>query len=220
MASTKLTVLATLSFILIVVGASLVTCQSQPVRAVEGDDVTLKVDFGTPINLTVGRVDVKRDDLNNVHSFRYRQDYLTQQSPQYKNRTTFITDHASKGEVGVVLSNVTQNDTGRYSFYVPAKKAHRFINLTVGEKSSPTEPPVINTTEPNNPGARALNAGKIAGIVLVVILLLVAAGVLIYCWISGRFKNCGGSGWTKTLRWNPLQQQEGKESYKMARERA
>ncbi|XP_034543480.1 uncharacterized protein LOC117815711 isoform X4 [Notolabrus celidotus] len=164
--------------------------------AVEGDNnVTLTMEVDPSVDLMKGRVDVKRDDLKNVtvHSFRHGRDHLDIQSPQYKNRTTFFCYLKGKRVVGVILSNVTLNDGGLYSFYVPGLGAPCTINLTVAAK---TEGPAKDAGDPENfpPWAIAL---------VCVIPLLVAAGVLLCCWRSGRFKNCGGSGADQDIEMEP-----------------
>ncbi|XP_078022610.1 myelin-oligodendrocyte glycoprotein-like [Epinephelus lanceolatus] len=120
---------------------------SQPITAVEGDDVTLQFPLAPGVDLSAYTVNVSRDDLinvseNDVHVYRHGQDHLQTQMAQYKDRTTFIHEDLTRGILTLTLSSVKLSDSGPYKVYVPKLDAGCVIDLSVVTKDQENVAPV------------------------------------------------------------------------------
>ncbi|KAL7405395.1 hypothetical protein ABVT39_028380 [Epinephelus coioides] len=187
---------------------------SQPITAVEGDNVTLQCPLAHGVDLSAYTVDVSRLDLNvsdnDVHVYRNGQDHLRPQMAQYKKRTTLIHEDLTRGILTLIISSVKLSDNGRYKVYVTKRNAGCVIDLSVVPKddSSTTKPPVEGVTEPDDrDGGNRRTVG--AAIVLAVFVIFCIFTALI---LNGKkIKNCmrmikGGRESTvpNTTKWTPV----------------
>eukprot|EP00064_Thunnus_orientalis_P024012 superscaffoldBa00009729_g24281 len=102
-----------------------------------GDDTTLPCHvepaFGEMLEWS-------RPDLNPrfVHVWRSGEDYLPDQNPSYRGRTSVSIDSLKQGDVSLKLSKVKLSDEGTYRCFIPELNTESSIQLVVG--------PVINIT--------------------------------------------------------------------------
>ncbi|XP_078022609.1 uncharacterized protein LOC117250692 isoform X2 [Epinephelus lanceolatus] len=133
---------------------------SQPITAVEGDDVTLQCPLAPGVDLSAYTVDVSRDDLdvseNDVHVYRHGQDHLQTQTAQYKDRTTLTHEDLTRGILTLTLSPVKLSDSGPYKVYVPKLNAGCVIDLSVVTKDQENVAPVdeLDNPAPKDPQNR------------------------------------------------------------------
>ncbi|XP_049901227.1 butyrophilin-like protein 2 [Epinephelus moara] len=183
---------------------------SQPITAVEGNDVTLQCPLAPGVDLSACTVDVSRLDLNvsgnDVHVYRKGKDDLRTQMAQYKDRTTLIHEDLTRGILTLTLSSVKLSDSGPYKVYVPKRNANCVIDLSVVPKdpqnrtrrddSSTTKPPVQGVTKSDDGGAaKAEPQWKTVLIVCGCVAAAAAAAaifgiVLLILWKLGKIKNC------------------------------
>uniref|UniRef100_A0A4W6FUA0 Ig-like domain-containing protein n=1 Tax=Lates calcarifer TaxID=8187 RepID=A0A4W6FUA0_LATCA len=88
------------------------------VKAAVGEDVILPCHLDPPFNVTNLTVEWKFTG-NLVHLYRSREDDLTDQHLNFKNRTSLFKDEMVKGNISLKLTNVTENDAGNYTCNVP-----------------------------------------------------------------------------------------------------
>lgn len=105
------------------------------VKAAVGEDVILPCHLEPPFNVTNLTVEWKFTG-NLVHLYRSREDDLTDQHLNFKNRTSLFKDEMVKGNISLKLTNVTENDAGNYTCNVPKLESQvkrDIVTLTVGE---------------------------------------------------------------------------------------
>ncbi|XP_038568561.1 uncharacterized protein LOC119898458 [Micropterus salmoides] len=189
-----LNLLSVLLFAVIVRGEPPAMCQTQPIKAAEGDDVTLQCRLDPPVNLSAFTVDWTRlENKDIVHVYRHQQDDPDPQTDQYRGRTTLLHEDLIRGVLTLHISSVKLSDRGLYKGFVPNLKTSCVVDLiveTVGkdqqnetkrDDSSTTGPPEEEETEPDGRGGGNRNRGR-AGIIFSVVLFilcLVVFGVLL-----------------------------------------
>ncbi|KAJ7992241.1 hypothetical protein DPEC_G00276480 [Dallia pectoralis] len=104
-----------------------VISQTEPVLAVEGDDVILPCTLRSsnrPFYAVDESVEWQRNDLKpkEVHFYRSREDYNRDQNPVYKGRTSLFKKEMSNGNVSLKLTNVKISDAGKYTCFIPTLK--------------------------------------------------------------------------------------------------
>ncbi|XP_042257476.1 butyrophilin-like protein 2 isoform X1 [Thunnus maccoyii] len=190
-------------------GATSAICPTQPIEAVEGDDVTLPCKLYPPDNVSAYTVDWKRVDLNKVvYSYRHKQDHHDAQMERYRGRTTFDHGGLSRGNLTLRISSVQLNDSGPYRCSVPKLTARCVVNVSVVPKdqqnmlnrigdATTNRPPVEDVTKPDNHDAAKERTSY--AIAFPIVFFIVIVGVLVK---SGMIKNCR----RKLIRWR---RQEG-----------
>uniref|UniRef100_A0A8C5CFQ4 Ig-like domain-containing protein n=1 Tax=Gadus morhua TaxID=8049 RepID=A0A8C5CFQ4_GADMO len=103
----------------------------------EGEDAILPCALGSPVDLTDEAFDLKKGKQE-VFFYRQGKDYndgLGGQDPHYVGRVHLLPGGLQAGNASVVLSGVTQADSGVYKCVILAKRtqSNRDILLTVGE---------------------------------------------------------------------------------------
>ncbi|XP_050924694.1 junctional adhesion molecule C isoform X5 [Lates calcarifer] len=157
------------------------TCQTEPIQAEEGGDVSLQCRLDPSVDLRKETLDFTRADLNReddvVHSYRHEKDQTDPQMDQYRGRTTLIHEDLIRGIISLNISSLTLTDSGLYTCYVPDLEAYCTITLTVVRKDQDNR---TNTTiiEPEKPGAEKMNVGAIVGGVLTVVALILVLIIL------------------------------------------
>ncbi|XP_050924693.1 junctional adhesion molecule C isoform X4 [Lates calcarifer] len=157
------------------------TCQTEPIQAEEGGDVSLQCRLDPSVDLRKETLDFTRADLNReddvVHSYRHEKDQTDPQMDQYRGRTTLIHEDLIRGIISLNISSLTLTDSGLYTCYVPDLEAYCTITLTVVRKDQDNR---TNTTiiESEKPGAEKMNVGAIVGGVLTVVALILVLIIL------------------------------------------
>ena len=103
----------------------------------EGDDAILPCALGSPVDLTDEAFDLKKGKQE-VFFYIQGKDYndgREGQDPQFVGRVRLLQGGLQAGDASVVLSSVTQADSGVYKCVILAKRtqSNRDILLTVGE---------------------------------------------------------------------------------------
>ena len=103
----------------------------------EGDDAILPCALDSPVNLKNEAFDWKKEQQE-VFFYEKGMDYNNGkrgQDPQFVNRVGLTQGGLQAGNASVVLSSVTQADSGVYNFVILTRRthSHRYIRLTVGE---------------------------------------------------------------------------------------
>uniref|UniRef100_A0A667WMC7 Ig-like domain-containing protein n=1 Tax=Myripristis murdjan TaxID=586833 RepID=A0A667WMC7_9TELE len=118
----------------------------QPIVARVGDDVILPSHLDPPVDVAAKTVEWARSDTAErrfVHVWRGGRDFLLNQHPSYKGRTSLFTDKLKNGDVSLKLSEVKISDEGKYRCFIPLLHRESFVELVVGAASSP----VLNVTK-------------------------------------------------------------------------
>ena len=101
----------------------------------EGDDAILPCALDSPVNLKDEAFDWKKEPQE-VFFYIKGKDYNNGregQDPQFVNRVGLTQGGLQAGNASVVLSSVTQADSGVYKCLILTRQTHRWIRLTVGE---------------------------------------------------------------------------------------
>ena len=103
----------------------------------EGDDAILPCALDSPVDLTDEAFDLKKGKQE-VFFYIQGKDYndgREGQDPQFVGRVRLLQGGLQAGDASVVLSSVTQADSGVYNFVILTRRthSHRYIRLTVGE---------------------------------------------------------------------------------------
>lgn len=108
---------------------------STEIQAVIGDDVILPCH--TVFDKNNSKVTWKHSNQI-VHTYQYGKDYLTNQDTNFKNRTSLFHDEMTRGNLSLKLTNVTEQDEGNYTCFVPklhSQLREGYVTLIVGEYS-------------------------------------------------------------------------------------
>ena len=101
----------------------------------EGEDATLTFALDSPVDLTDEAFDLKKGKQE-VFFYIQGKDYNNGregQDPQFVNRVGLTQGGLQAGNASVVLSSVTQADSGVYKCLILTRQTNRWIRLTVGE---------------------------------------------------------------------------------------
>ncbi|XP_033182416.1 myelin-oligodendrocyte glycoprotein-like [Anabas testudineus] len=114
-------------------GRSLVTGQSQPLRAKIGDDITLPCYVKPARDAVNEMLEWSRHDLNPrfVHVRRSGEDWLVVQNLDFTGRTSVSIDALKQGDMSLKLSKVKLSDEGTYTCFIPALNTQSSVQLVV-----------------------------------------------------------------------------------------
>lgn len=108
---------------------------SDPVLAVEGDDVVLPCHVepkenvaGLPLEWAKVHSDLP-EVVEYVHVYRDVQELLDMKAPSYHGRTTLSDEGLRRGDMSLGISNVTRADSGRYRCYLPTLESFTLVRL-------------------------------------------------------------------------------------------
>ncbi|XP_047242614.1 CD276 antigen-like isoform X2 [Girardinichthys multiradiatus] len=90
----------------------------EPVTAEVGDDVILPCHVEPSANLTKLTVEWRCNN-SMVHLYRSQKDVPEMQDERFRNRTSLFHEELVHGNVSLKLTNVTKEDAGNYSCYIP-----------------------------------------------------------------------------------------------------
>uniref|UniRef100_UPI0037E72B0F butyrophilin subfamily 3 member A2-like n=1 Tax=Semicossyphus pulcher TaxID=241346 RepID=UPI0037E72B0F len=112
---------------------------SQTVVTSVGDDVILPCHLEPAADVVSESVEWGRPDLEPrfVHVWHEGQNFLDNQNPSYRGRTSVSVDKLKHGDLSLTLSAVKHSDNGKYRCYFPAQNKESTIELVVGSVSSP-----------------------------------------------------------------------------------
>ncbi|XP_069031611.1 butyrophilin subfamily 3 member A2-like [Embiotoca jacksoni] len=112
---------------------------SQPITALVGDDVVLPCHLEAPSGGVQVTVEWGRPDLNPrfVYVWYDGQEVLDDQNKAFEGRASLSFDKLKHGDFSLKLSEVKYSDNGRYRCYIPEQKTEYFVELLVGDVSSP-----------------------------------------------------------------------------------
>ncbi|XP_045903761.1 myelin-oligodendrocyte glycoprotein-like isoform X2 [Micropterus dolomieu] len=173
-------------------------CQTQLIKAAEGDNVTLQCRLDPPVNLSAFTVDWTRlDNKDIVHVYRHQQDDPDPQTDQYRGRTTLLHEDLIRGVLTLHISSVKLSDRGLYKGFVPNLKTSCVVDLIVEDQqnetkrdySSTTGSPEEEETEPDGRGGGNRNAGR-AGIISSVFIILCLVIVVLLLKMHGTIQVC------------------------------
>lgn len=105
------------------------------VRAEVGDDVILPCRVRPEFDVTALTVEWKTKNTV-VHMYKSRKDNPDSQDEKFRGQTSLFRDEMTRGNISLKLTNVTEEDSGNYTCYVPrlrSKIKKHNITLTVGE---------------------------------------------------------------------------------------
>ncbi|XP_005463192.1 myelin-oligodendrocyte glycoprotein-like isoform X2 [Oreochromis niloticus] len=120
-----------------------------PVKAAPGDDVILPCHVEPKLNVAGMTVEWSRPDRcpdpknclshdEYVHLYRHNSEVTEMKLPSYIGRTALFTDSLREGNISLRITNVTQEDEGRYRCFIPKLKSHlqsSVVHLIVGGSS-------------------------------------------------------------------------------------
>ncbi|XP_035771908.1 uncharacterized protein LOC118455886 [Neolamprologus brichardi] len=105
-------------YVNLTVGESDVIGSDEPVKANVGEDVILPCHLEPPFNVSTLTVEWKRNKTY-VHVYRSMKHDPNQQNSHFINRTYLFCDEIGKGNISLLLRNVSKEDEGVYICYVP-----------------------------------------------------------------------------------------------------
>ncbi|XP_070711230.1 butyrophilin subfamily 2 member A2-like [Pempheris klunzingeri] len=157
-------------------GESEVIGSHQPITVSVGDDAILPCHLEPPFDVTTLTVEWKQG-TKHVHIYRSREDHLEDQDQNFKHRTSLFHHEMEKGNISLKLTNVTEEDAGKYTCFVPklqsqVKQDYVTLNVTVDRHSKG------NQTDGHQENSNA--DGVIGGVITAVIIGLIGIVVLIW----------------------------------------
>ncbi|XP_044198411.1 spore wall protein 2-like [Thunnus albacares] len=102
-----------------------------------GDDITLPCHVKPSTDAFNEMLEWSRPDLNPrfVHVRRAGEDYLPDQNPSYRGRTSVSINSLKQGDVSLKLSKVKLSDEGTYRCFIPGLKTESSVQLVVDSSS-------------------------------------------------------------------------------------
>ncbi|XP_069580697.1 butyrophilin subfamily 1 member A1-like [Brachyistius frenatus] len=121
------------------IGQNQVIVPSQPIVAILGDDVMLPSRVEPAVDAAGMTVEWTRPALTPrfVYVWRDGVELESKKHPSFKTRTSLSIDKLKLGDISLKLSNVTLNDGGSYTCFVPSLNGKSSVELIVGAASSP-----------------------------------------------------------------------------------
>ncbi|XP_039902070.1 butyrophilin subfamily 2 member A2-like isoform X1 [Simochromis diagramma] len=127
----------------------------QPIITSPGDDVILSCHVEPKFNVARLTVEWSRPDrhpdpnghlsrVEYVHLYRHNKEMTDMKLPSYFGRTALFTDGLREGNISLRITNVTQEDEGRYRCFIPKLKSQTrslIVHLMVA-KTVTTETPL------------------------------------------------------------------------------
>ena len=100
-----------------------------------GEDASLPCHLDPPLDALSKTVEWARPDLDPkfVHVWYEGQNYLVNQNPSYKDRTSVSREKLRHGDLSLKVSAVQLSDNGRYRCYFPSHSKESTVELVVGE---------------------------------------------------------------------------------------
>ncbi|KAK9540829.1 hypothetical protein VZT92_003254 [Zoarces viviparus] len=155
---TLITLLGILHF---AAGASRAVCPTQPIKVVEGVNVTLHCGLDPPVDLSRYTVEWTRvDNQQLVGVYRHGRDDPGSVAAPYRGRTAINHEALSRGILALKISSANLSDSGSYNCSVLELKVWCEVHLIVVPKdqqnrtktdvSSTTGPAVEEVTEPDD----------------------------------------------------------------------
>uniref|UniRef100_A0A096MIE8 Ig-like domain-containing protein n=1 Tax=Poecilia formosa TaxID=48698 RepID=A0A096MIE8_POEFO len=110
----------------------------EPIHAKVGDDVTLPCHVKPPFDVNSLTIEWRfKDKKIYVHRSGAKDDETT--DPNYKGRISLFYDEFEKGNISLKLTEVTKEDEGNYTCFVPKLQSQvnkGYVTLKVGELSN------------------------------------------------------------------------------------
>ncbi|XP_047454122.1 CD276 antigen homolog isoform X2 [Mugil cephalus] len=131
----------------------------EPVVGVVGEDVILPCHLEPPFDVKNLAVVWKHNE-DNVHFYRSLSDDFSFQHEQFKGRTSLFHDEMIHGNISLKLTNVTRNDAGDYTCYVPKLKSQvrkGKLSLVVQEQRN------ISSSNQTSRGEEGRDKGSMTG---------------------------------------------------------
>ncbi|XP_039463871.1 myelin-oligodendrocyte glycoprotein-like isoform X1 [Oreochromis aureus] len=168
----------------------------QSIVAVPGDDVILPCHVEPKFNVAWLTVEWSRPDrrpdpndrlsrVEYVHLYRDAREVPDMKIPSYIGRTALFTDGLREGNISLRITNVTQEDEGRYKCFIPKLKSQTkssIVHLIVAETmttETPLHPETLQTPEPmdefHSKGGLSRRSRLIPLVVVCVFILLCVA---------------------------------------------
>ncbi|XP_067874637.1 myelin-oligodendrocyte glycoprotein-like isoform X2 [Heterodontus francisci] len=121
-----------------------------------------------------------------LHNFVDGNDDLTQQDPQFRNRTNLFKDQLEQGNWSLMISDLRQSDQNEYRCQILQRSSpvfHQVVHLSVTERA---RTPVPNTPVPG-PGP---STGAVVGLVVGILFLLLLQGFIVFIIQKRQRWNC------------------------------
>ncbi|CAI5685674.1 unnamed protein product [Oreochromis niloticus] len=192
-----LTVTFLLLFVLKPIGGQFhVVGSLQSIVAAPGDDVILPCHVEPKFNVAGLTVEWSRPDrrpdpndrlsrVEYVHLYRDAHEVADMKIPSYIGRTALFTDGLREGNISLRITNVTQEDEGRYKCFIPKLKSQTkfsIVSLIVAETvttETPLHPETLSTPHPmdefHSKGGLSRRSRLIPLVVVCVFILLCVA---------------------------------------------
>lgn len=169
-------------YVNLTVGESDVIGSDEPVKANVGEDVILPCHLEPPFNVSTLTVEWKHNKTY-VHVYRSMKHDPNQQNSHFINRTSLFCDEIGKGNISLLLRNVSKEDEGLYICHVP--KLHSQVrkgSITLKVDATKHDTKQFNGSSNNNSTQNSI--GGIAGgtVIAVIVVIAVIAG----CWLNRR----------------------------------
>ncbi|KAM3590906.1 uncharacterized protein V6R79_018683 [Siganus canaliculatus] len=115
-------------------GEPVVVGSPEPVRAAVGDDVVLQCHLEPPINVKDLMVEWKHGNGSTAHVYRNGRDDLQQPVERFRGRTSLLYDEMTGGNTSLKLTNVTEEDSGEFTCFIPNVGKGRVLLVVGGDK--------------------------------------------------------------------------------------
>ncbi|XP_038588280.1 butyrophilin-like protein 2 isoform X2 [Micropterus salmoides] len=162
-------------------GESAVIGSHEPVKVVVGEDVILPCHLEPPFDMTTLTVEWKYHE-GIVHLYRHRTDYLADQEKNFKGRTSLFRDEMSRGNISLKLTNVTEQDEGNYTCFVPklgSQLREGYVMLIVEKKPERDEGSLTNDSSTDTGTAGISNITVAAVVFVATVVVVVVVSVLL-----------------------------------------
>uniref|UniRef100_A0A3B3C646 Ig-like domain-containing protein n=1 Tax=Oryzias melastigma TaxID=30732 RepID=A0A3B3C646_ORYME len=112
--------------------------QNKPIIAAPGDDVILPCRLDSEVDLqdfTVewSKLDLHHDPFSFVCYYQFSRIVTEVMNKRFIQRVSLNPDGLKRGDVTLKIRNVTLQDEGKYSCFIPGKKFRETVQLLVGE---------------------------------------------------------------------------------------
>ncbi|XP_070711227.1 butyrophilin subfamily 1 member A1-like [Pempheris klunzingeri] len=152
----------------------------QPITVSVGDDAILPCHLEPPFDVTTLTVEWKQG-TKHVHTYRSREDHLDDQDQNFKHRTSLFHHEMEKGNISLKLTDVTEEDAGKYTCLVPKLQSQVKQDYVT-----------LNDSEPKDDGHQEnSDSGAVIGAVIggLIVIVIVIGGLL---WRRQRERDAGG----------------------------
>ncbi|XP_042071261.1 myelin-oligodendrocyte glycoprotein [Haplochromis burtoni] len=178
----------------------------QPILAAPGDDVILPCRVEPKFNVAGLTVEWSRPDrrpdpndrlsrVDYVHLYRDAREVPDMKIPSYVGRTALFTDGLREGNISLRITNVTQEDEGRYRCFIPKLKSQTqssIVHLIVAETmttETPLHPETLQTPEDEFHSKGGLSRrSRLIPLVVFCVFMLLCVAVAGGWFIESKFK--------------------------------